>query len=185
MLGLGLSTSKATGVEQGPPNDGWLKIDFDGNDQSGSLSGIRKSNVLTGHTKNSSDYYTVEYKMYLENLGPDCWGGTDNVLTYHIYGGKGTNYDHPQDIISEATAGPSIALGSSYTEIGAIYFPIAGDRPTGCAVFYVKDIVWKVFNAGGVLLNTYTSDFTSSTDGWGQYVGNGTFIFTYNATVPG
>ena len=30
-----------------------------------------------------------------------------------------------------------------------------------------EDIVFKVFNASGVLLFTYTSDFSSGLDGWG------------------
>ena len=185
MLGLGLSTSKVSGAIGGP-NDGWLKIDMDGNDQSGLLSGIRKPSMLTGHTKTAGDYWTMDCLVYLENTGGgNCWGGVDNVLTYGQYGGYGSNHDIPQDAIEIVDMGPSNGLPSgTYIETGNIYFPISGDRPAGCAVWYIKDIVWKVFNAGGVLLNTYTSDFTSTTDGWQQYSGTGTMILTANATVP-
>ena len=85
-----------------------------------------------------------------------------------------------ETLTNYAPAASSSVSVAPYSNQFNIYFPVANDKPKAGAVFWIKDIVLKVYNASDVLLFTYTSDFTSSLDGWGDYSIQGVLTKEYN-----
>ena len=120
-------------------------------------------------------------KVYLQNTTGDNWDGTDPVGVYTKYFGYGTNQMVDQETLTEWAGGNSSGAPSApYSNYFSIYFPVINDRPDAGAIFWIKDIVFRVYNASNVLLFTYTSDFSSSLDGFSPVSVGGTLNLEYN-----
>tara|TARA_R100000353_G_scaffold62_1_gene97 strand:+ start:777 stop:1385 length:609 start_codon:yes stop_codon:yes gene_type:complete len=138
---------------------GWLKGTFAVTQTDSNGAGIKNTNFFapaSGLALSSGGYHEITFKLYLDNPGGsigDYWGGTDEVRTYCVLNNIGINDDGagddpgvPQHQV--ATFGPSISNQfsvSQTTDTAKIYWAQLGDRPAANAVFYIKDIVWKVY----------------------------------------
>lgn len=179
-IGLGMGVHFVTEpIAEVVPDVGWLKCEFDANQTDGN-NGIQKT-IGTSYTETAGDYHTTTMKIYLQNTTGDNWDGTDDVSCYTQYFGYGTNQVVVQETLTDWAGGNSGGAPSApYDNAFRIYFPIAGDRPKAGAVFWIKEIVFKVYNASDVLLMTYTSDFTGDLDGWAAWSIEGTLTMEYN-----
>lgn len=152
------------------PDLGWLKVTFN-NDQTSVISGIERNNTLQSHTEEEDDYWQIDYKLYLQNVTGEEWDDSDDdddpVNTYTVYAsvGDGGNLVN-QDALNIYNSGNSIGSGASYVNTLKIYWPAGGDRPKAGAVFWLKDVVLRVYGVGGNLKATYNSDFTGDVNGW-------------------
>ena len=126
--------------------NGWLKCAYDTN-QTDLLSGIAKLNIVTPAIRIAGDYFTVSYKLYLENVSGEDWGGTDDVEHIFKYGGVGTGFliTAEQDTTVTKSNLKSAIQDDDYNDTGQFYFSVAGDKPSADAVFYIKDIILKVY----------------------------------------
>ena len=180
-IGIGIGIQYVTEpIAEVVPDVGWLKCTYK-EDQTDALSGITNS-LSTSYTESVGDYFIPTMRIYLQNTIGDDWDGTDPVKTYSQYFGYGVNVDVVQETLTNYASSPSgTAPSAPYSNAFRIYFPISSDDlPKAGAVLWIKDIVLKVYNASDVLLFTYTSDFTSSLDGWGDYSIEGVLTKEYN-----
>tara|TARA_R110002020_G_scaffold23035_1_gene77164 strand:- start:6301 stop:6882 length:582 start_codon:yes stop_codon:yes gene_type:complete len=184
-IGLGMGVHFVTEpIAEVVPDVGWLKVTFN-NDQSAVISGIERNNTLTSHTEEEDDYWQVDYKLYLQNVTGEEWDdGSDDddpVSTFTVYGGIGDGGNAVvQDDLNTYSSGNSSGTAASYTNQLRLYWPVADDRPKAGAVFWLKDLVLKVYGTAGGLKATYTSDFTGDINGWtviGSTVGTPTVEF--------
>ena len=185
-IGMGMGVHFVTEpIAEVVPDVGWLKGTFTADPSSVVLAGMR-NNLSTSYTETAGDYHQTSMKIYLQNTTGGNWDGSDAggdpVTTAIVYGGYGSGNDAiAQDTLTEMVTPNSIGIASApYDNVFRIYWPVAMDKPSVGAVFWVKDIVMRVYNASGVLLFTYTSDFSSSLDGWGAVSVGGTLNLEYN-----
>ena len=152
------------------PDVGWLKVTFNA-DQTSVISGIERPNTLTSHTEEEDDYWQIDYKLYLQNVTGEEWDDSsdddDPVNTFSVYAGIGDGGNAvPQDTLNIYNSGNSIGSAATYGNTLKLYWPVSGDRPKTGAVFWLKDLVLRVYGVGGGLKATYSSDFTGDVDGW-------------------
>lgn len=181
-IGMGMGVHFVTEpIAEVVPDVGWLKGTFTADQGGIATSGIQQT-FSTSYTETAGDYHTTTMKIYLQNTTGDNWDEDDPVRVYTKYFAYGTNQDVPQETLTDWAAGNSAGAPSApYSNLFSIYFPGLGDRPKAGAIFWIKDIVFKVYNASDVLLYTYTSDFSSGLDGFsGISVGNNTITLEYN-----
>ena len=145
----GTLTLQANQTAPGSGEAGWLKGTFDTNQDN--QAGIVHNNPFGSLSLGPPGYHEITMKVYLDNpsgsLG-DYWGGTDDVTTYCIVNNKGINSAVAQEQVVNFS-GSSVVFTNVIVNTGehdaAIYWISSGDRPAANAVFYIKDIVWKVY----------------------------------------
>jgi len=184
-IGLGLGVQFVTEpIATVVPDVGWLKGTFTADPSAIALAGMSKT-ISGGYTETAGDYHQTSAKIYLQNTTGGNWDGTDAggdpVTTAFVYFGYGASADPiAQDTLTEVVTDNSGGAPSApYNNLYRINWPVSFDKPSVGAVFWVKDIVFKIYNASGVLLFTYTSDFSSGLDGWGP-VTSGVVTLEYN-----
>ena len=180
-IGMGMGVHFVTEpIAEVVPDVGWLKGTYTADQSILATSGIAQT-LSTSYTETVGDYHTTTMKVYLQNTTGDNWDGTDPVGVYTKYFGYGTNQMVDQETLTEWAGGNSSGAPSApYSNYFSIYFPVINDRPDAGAIFWIKDIVFRVYNASNVLLFTYTSDFSSSLDGFSPVSVGGTLNLEYN-----
>lgn len=117
---------------------GWLKCVYPSTDQS-NKSGISNSSFLAGAPQGGSSF-TISFDIYLEDESK--WGGTDDVLTHSLAYNFGVSEGVPPDqpVFYEDT---STGLSSNNNQL-QIYWLTIGDLPKAGAVFYIKNLSFRI-----------------------------------------
>ena len=125
---------------------GWLKCSYDTN-QTDTLSGIIRDSDGYSGDRQAGDVFTVTYKIYLQNVSGEDWGGADDVWTIFKAGEVGNDgLQHAQDTtVTAAESDFSIPQTDGWGSTLQLYFSASGDKPSADAVFYVKDIIVKYY----------------------------------------
>ena len=178
---------------------GWLKGDvLEDQPGFGTVRISSSTSFLTSHTRSSGDYFVISFKIIVFDGGADLWDGQDAVRTrIKLTGSSDLFQDIEQDTLTTFTkthtwgdSGGS-ELNNYFNGLGPrfdIKFRQNTDKPDAGAKVYVKDIDIKVYNSSNVLLDSYASNFTTSTDGFVGVDINGDeeteFVLSFNQTTP-
>jgi hypothetical protein len=145
----GTLTLTANQTAPGSGEAGWLKGTFDTNQDN--QAGIKNTALFGGNIlMKIGGYHELSMKIYLDNPSAstgDYWGGADDVGTFGLINGRGLSPTPqvPQEEVFNLSEKSSNFTSETTNQTGDIYWISAGDRPAANAVFYIKDIVWKVY----------------------------------------